>query len=392
MMKKSSLYFFLLLLAVFAAGCEDTFQPDEAFLRIYDDQLANRKYFPLDIEQADDGGYIILSALDDWDIHVQKISSEGDFVWSYISAGPYVNPVPGLLKVNGSIYFFCMAEVGLFTYLMRVDDGAQTVTETSNYPSVLYPLAASVAGQNILLQNYDRDVQGTGFHKLSSGFVIEASSTFNIFENVEERVVDHITHAGDRLPFFTGAGGNGGYFMNGFYNYSFSVLFTDNAMGYTGVHNGSNYNGAASSVLPLGGGQYAVSRFSFGNNYINPQAALSSSGVELIADAGGTGYPELEENAHMVSAKILAGNRELIAVAGSTISNKIVIYLFDAAGGALVGKKYIGNTVPYRICDFSVTTDGGLIVLAQVYVAGSYPRIAVIKLSDEEVLEMANAG
>ena len=62
--------FFIGAILVFVGCKKDDFQPEESFVKIYNDSEGNKKYVPLGIQQTADQGYVMLSAYDGWNIHV----------------------------------------------------------------------------------------------------------------------------------------------------------------------------------------------------------------------------------------------------------------------------------------------------------------------------------
>lgn len=384
-MKKYFLLFFACC-ALFMASCSDDFKPEESFIKIFDQPTGNVAYYPIDIKQTSDGGYLILAAKGTWEIYVMKADKEGNFVSETNVPDPYVNPVGELIEQGGNYYFFCMDRVGLFTYLMQVDAGAG-VTQVQSYPGIVYPLSAYKASDGaVLLQNYNRNAYRSGFHKLGGDFSVQASQEFNIFESVEEEVVGHITHSGKRFPCFSGETSTS-YFFNSFYNYSFSIVFINkSAFDFTGVYNGSNYNGALSSILETGNG-LVTTRFAFGVNYLNLNTSLSTSTIGFVEDLGGTGISELREDAPVQSMQMTIGTKQITLVLSDTKTNKLVLFMYDPAG-QLVGKKYLGNTNPNYVGCMVSTSDGGLAITARILLNGSFPRLALYKLSDEELKEL----
>ena len=51
---------------------------------------------------------------------------------------------------------------------------------------------------------------------------------------------------------------------------------------------------------------------------------------------------------------------------------------------SLIATKYISSTNPVNIANMWQTSDNGIIIVAQTYVAGRFPRISTFKLSEDE--------
>lgn len=371
------------------AGCKkDDFQPEESFVKIYNDLDGNKSYFPLGIQQTSDQGYLILSAYGGWDILVMKVDKTGEFVWKGTLPSNYVNAT-NLIKHGDNYYFVCMDQVGLFTYLMQIDEASGGITEVQSFSGIIYPTYAYSNGNNIYIQNYHRLSYETGIHQLDPSLMsIAQSEKVNILTNVEDRIVDHITYNGKRMPFFISSTPENDYIiMSGFYNYSFSLIFLNPALQFSGVYNGANFNGGVNAILPQGNSVFSTARFSFDNQYFNANATLNPAGIDIAESISAQGFSELDPDKPVIIRRVRAGGTIYTAFAASTRSNQVLIGFFDLTSGTLKGKKYVGQNTPYTLYDMTATDDGGLMLLVQAKIMGSYDRIAIIKLSDEQLKE-----
>ncbi len=391
------IYRYTLLLFLFGIliSCSktETVNPEDSFVRIYDNSEFGGSFFPVDVKQTEDGGYLILAEVkltetNFYGVYLLKVDKQGNFLWENKSTATYVNPIPGLFKINTDYYFFCMDRFSLNTYLMRVNDGFEPTVERTF--ALQYPLAVSQTSDNgFLLQTYNRLTLNSQLSKISSAFAVSWTGNYPVLEDAEEKLIEHLTKSGQKLPFLTGEG-NGGYFLNGFSNYTFAMVFTNTTNGAnTGVVNGFRYDGAVSSAVALTGGKYALSRFNFGENFILPQTTVSTSGITSATNLTGKAVTELVNNANVIAKKITSGTKEVVLFASSTKGNQIVVYAYDATSGTLLGTKYLGYTNPYEIAGFTTTADGGIAILGTNYIgAGRFPRICLFKLSKAELTEI----
>lgn len=389
-MKRCIQNFLFIGVIILLAGCKkDDFKPEETFIKIYNDPEGNKKYVPLSIQQTGDQGYLILSAYDGWNILVMKVDKTGEFVWKETLPSNYVNGVPNMIRQGDNYYFACMDQVGLFTYLMQVDEVSGTVSEVQSFPGIIYPTYLYSNGNAVYIQNYHRLSYETGIHQLDPSLTtIIRSGKVNVLTNVEDRIVDHIRHDGRRMPFFVSSTPEHDYIiMGGFFNYSFSLIFLDPNLQFSGVYNGANFNGGVNAVLPQGGSAFSVARFSFDNLYFNANTTLNPTGIDIAESITAQGHSELDSSKPVIIRNIGIEGKNYVVLAASTRSNQLLIGFFDPASGTLKGKKYVGQNTPYTICDIAATDDGGLMLLVQVKVMGSYNRIATIKLSDEQLKE-----
>lgn len=386
---KLAIYSLIFLgLGISFSGCKKAKEEEIPFIKIYDDQDGNKHFHPLSISSsASNDGYIVMSAYDSWRIHLMKVDNTGEFVWNYELPANYVNAVPNLIKSNGENYLVCMDAVGLFTYILKIDENNHSTTEIATFTDVLYPTYVYNSGQYIYLQNYNRLSMQTGLHKLTADLsTITQSADLDIFTDVEDRIVEHITFNGKRMPFFVSSTPEQNYIvMNGFYNYSFSLIFLDQNLNFAGVYNGAGFNGGLAAISPSGGNQFSLARFSYDNLYYNAQATLTPTTVDITESISAQGHSELDAQKPVLIKDISINSVAYKAFLSSTRSNQLLLSIYDKSSGSLAGKKYLGKNIPITACDFIQTENGELNILVQAKIMGSFDRIAIMKLSKEQM-------
>lgn len=374
------------------SSCKKKVKEEEIpLIKIYDDQNGNKHFHPLSMTtSASNDGYIVMSSYDGWRIHLMKVDAKGEFVWNYELPENYVNAVPSLIKSNGANYLVCMDAVGLFTYVLKIDENNHSTTEVAAFTDILYPTYAYNSGQNIYIQNYNRLSMQTGIHKLTLDLSsIVQSADLDIFTDVEDRIVEHITFNGKRMPFFVSSTPENNYIvMNGFYNYSFSLIFLDQNLNFAGVYNGAGFNGGLAAISPSGGNQFSLARFSYDNLYYNANAALNPTTIDITESISAQGHSELDAQKPVLIKELSIGGASYKAFLSSTRSNQLLLSIYDKSSGALAGKKYLGKNIPVTACDFIQTETGELNILIQAKIMGSFDRIAIMKLSRDQLEEI----
>ncbi len=332
---------YLLPIVAFAllSGCSNDSDPvaDKSnFTKIYDNNKFSASYYPIDMKQTPDGGFLILGGMrleesNFSGVYVMKVDEFGGYVYDRELDSEFVNPV-GLLESNSDYYFFAMTPVGLQTQLFQVSADGQVNTPTPVGGS--YPSAVAQDGSNFILLSYDNGNKESVISVITPSGQISKSKGFSIGagDAVEEPIINHFLRTGRQLPFQVGKTASGQYFFNGFYNYTISLVFTDLAGDEPqGVIQGQQDDGGLSQVFPLASGQYATARFNFGDNYFLPKVTLNASGVSSSTDLGGNSLPELSSNAPVKIIKATIAGKEQLIYASNTKSRQIGLFAYDQA-------------------------------------------------------------
>jgi hypothetical protein len=385
-------YIFSLVVLGASLSCSNVedYAPSESFIKIYNNPSFESSYIPIDMVQAGSNGYFILSAYDKWNTYILRVDSAGEFMWDYNLEQNLVNPIEGIFYENGSFFFFCMDEISLATQLMKADDGTKSASVERVYGDIIYPLHASVVDDGYLLESYNRESYSTRLTKFNASFGESWHEEYEVEQDVEESIISHLARIGDRLPFFTGQAGNR-YFLNGYNNYSMSLLWVTASGGaLTGVINGFRDESVMSSALYLDGNYFALSRYSYGENVVIPRMEINTSSIGISTELEGNIHPEIVPDAFVHSQLLNIYGQKVVIYATTTKAGEILLYAYDAAAGTLVGTYHLGHINPYSAIDFTNTTDGGLAILGNTFVNGRFSRIALIKLSARQLDELIN--
>lgn len=395
-------YLIILTLLMGLGGCDiqDNNQAEpQNLVKIFDNEQFTEGFKPSDVQQTADGGFLILasSIIDSSDFfgcYVLKADAEGNFVSDEELPQTFVSPLQNLMAVGGDYYFFCMNNVTLNAKLMRVT--AEGVTSEVAEIAATYPLAASLdaGGNGFVLYHYDRAQQMSVLKRvgLDGGVVDERSFTVGVGNfDVERPLIDHLTGTGQFIPFFTGVVGNNLYYFNGFFDFHLNLVLVDFSAAADAEPPltvfGFQTDQGVNSALPLGGSDFAISRFSFGDNFILPRIGfnITSGSVVSSQDLSGNAFPELGENSKILLERIQVEGQNILLYASDTKGGQLILLAYDEATGVLLGTRRLGFSNPYEIGGFSLTADGGMVVVGTTFVAGRFPRISFFKLSAQDV-------
>jgi hypothetical protein len=389
------LLLFVPILILFNACLEESTPAldKKAFTKIYDNSNFDASYYPIDMQQTPDGGYLILGGrrLEDTNfsgIYLLKADKFGNFVKDVEVSASFVNPVGKFIQLGDNYVFFCMDPLTLQTYLASVDADAENVTTQVLDASLTYPAAGGIDNTNLLLLSYDHTakesvvsvVDATGHVTDTKGYTIGAG------DQVEEPLINHFLRTGKQFPFEVGRIPGSSYYFNGFYNYTFSLSFVDLAQDDPGgIVQGQQDDGGFSALVPITTTKFAASRFNFGDNYILPNATLSTSGISSSVDLGGNSLPELESNATVKIIRATVKGKNVIVYASNTKSKQIGLYFYDETTGEFLSSQYAGYSNPFEVAAVIQTAEGDLAIAGTAYIAGRFPRFCLIKIPKSSI-------
>jgi hypothetical protein len=296
----------------------------------------------------------------------------------------YCSAVPSLIKKGNFWQFVCMDAVNQNVKLMEVSEDLSGISEVDElngkYPLSLY----SDSNDDFLVLSFDRIARTSVLTKYSSNGSELWRSNFNINEDYKNQVETHLKK-GKQFPFFITEAGSPSvthYLVNCFYNYTMTLLFVQAGTGvHTGQLNTYQDDAAISSAVYLDGSRFTISRYYMGDNYIFPSVELSMNETQGANTFEDTQLPELTTDATARMLITTSDGREVVVFGSQTKSNRLVLYYFDKANGELISSETLNSTNPVTISSLKTTNDDGLVVLAQSWVAGRFPRIAIFKIS-----------
>ncbi len=382
-----------LLAIAILGGCDirdNEIEPQAIFTKIYNNDNFDDSFHALSVVQTPDQGYLILAGkeLTDSDflgVYLIKTDDQGSFVWESSPHENYANAVSGWITEGNSYRFFCMDKLNLGAYLIEVNPTSGATTEINYIDDILYPLSAASISNGYVVQGYNREDMTTVFGRLNQNGTVVWREEYETFEDVEEHIIRHMIRTSRPLPFFSGEVGNTLYF-NGFYNFSFSMVFLNGNDGaITGVINGPGVDDAISSALNIGNNEFALSRYNNLENKIVPRHPVDVNAIGVTGDLEGYDYQELTQKARVKIRVFNTQGKNLVLYGTETKSGRLLLLAYDRNSQELLGSHYLGFEHPYQIGDFISTEDGGLAVLGTTHIQGRFARVSLFKLSSTQL-------
>jgi len=246
-----------------------------------------------------------------------------------------------------------------------------------------------LSDNKILLTSYYNVTRSTVFTCLDNNFSVLWTKSYSVIEDSEEKVIFHLTRRGQIFPFISGEIKNeteNYYYANGFYNFSFSLLFLNASTGnMTGAINGFRYEAGISNLIQRDTTEYLLSRFDEDQNFINTDPTFRFTAIGSIDEIEGIYWAEIAPNAPVKMINTTINGKKTTVYGTHTRSNQILLLFFDSESGKLLNSKYLGSTFQVKLASLIATSDGGIGVLAQTQVAGRFPRIQLIKIPSESL-------
>ncbi len=396
MLKKNIFILYSLLVLLLVISCSEESNPEfdtRSFTTIFDNNKFDASYFPIDMRQTPDGGYIILGGrtLEDTNfagIYLLKADKFGNFVKEIEVEATSVNPVASFTEYQTKYYFFCMDPLTQQAQIANVDANLEVVSVAPVQGGLTYPAAASFVDNKFVMVGYSSGDKETVISILNpDGGILESQGyTIGTGEDVEEPIINHYIRTGRHFPFEVGKASGGLYFFNGFYNYTFSLVFTNFGDEPVGVVQGQQDDGGFSAVTHISADKFATSRFNFGDNFLLPNKALSTSGITSSVDLGGYSLPELVPNAEVRILRTTVDTKNVLIYASDTKSKQIGLLFYEESSGTFLSSRYLGFSNPFEIASLTQTEDGGLAICGLTYLAGRFPRICIFKLSKDQLV------
>ncbi|NMM48194.1 hypothetical protein [Marinigracilibium pacificum] len=381
---------------------EDELSPDESFIKVYDVNNFNLDLEPVDIIQAQDSGYIVLSKDRNEIPNILELDGEGNIksirTTSVEGGGSFTKPIGELMEIDNSIYFVGM-NTNQEAVLFKIEEGK---IGTREYSNVYQPLAVSKGpGSEILIAGYS-SLQGDEIVTETSTFYVmnpnssvpKYSYNFRTEDAFTDDMINSYLNGEADFPFFTGYIGNETsattYFVNTFYNFNLTTLFlnpsNDPDAQIKGGVIGDKYSGSLLSMVHLDGDKFATAYNHLSDYYLNSANQFNINGFVSGSDSTEVRIPEIDDQSEVIIKNVEINGVETLIYAAQNKRKQVVMYSYDPTTGNFIGNLTLGNQSPYKAIDFEVTSDGGMIILAKTYVGqGRFGRIALFKLTTDQI-------
>lgn len=388
----------LCLPLLFIQGCDikqKEILPEDGFTKIYNDPEEVLSYYTESVLELSGGGYIFISAVKDENAEIEyptaylvRTSASGEVEWTM--SYNWLAPSSKLIEHGNSIGFVAMNQQ-FEAHVVLVDPSNGNVQSEHNLEMTMPLYAYTDSDGYLVVLGYDFISRSSWISKFSSNFNLERSNKLPINTDLEYLIQRHLNKTGQDFHFFIGEYSNDagtGYYVNCFYNYTLRTVFMDvSSLSATGDIYSFQIEEGISSFLPISGPVFGLTSYYEGNNYILPEAEIDVNSSQNIKDLPGDPLYELTFKASVVASELTTETEGYALYTSQTNSNSIVIYQHQMEPDSLVATHHHFFDQRAMVTDVIQTSDGGLAILAGIFITGKYPRPLLIKMPADPFIQ-----
>lgn len=391
-----------ILLFVTLISCQDEeITSSDNFLKIYDSQQSNIKYDPVDLVETENG-YLILAregttAIDDNTssfprVQLLEIDQEGNYVSTNSLGEDHVLPTGNFITIEDRHYFVTMDPTSISSQLISIGSSIEDMQTIPLSGGIQYPLAINVTSEGdilVLSHSLDDDITILSRHDTEGSLLSSTSYSIGPGNSVTADVLDHfIDPEISGLPFFCGEVSPNTYYFNGFYDYSFSLVFTDLNSRPLGTIQGQETHGGITAIMPIQGNNYALFGFQFNDNFYQPLQDLNINGTASSIDYFTLPASEFIARSNAKFIPYTKGDSTYTLMAAETQTREISLNFYDQQNANDRGVHHIGHINPFNLSSIKVDADNNLLILGSTLVSGRFQRIFVNKIDYRKVEDM----
>ena len=396
------LLWIILPILFFTVSCDNkdnAATPDLGFTKIVGSNEYTGNFYPWDVIQTDDNGFLALSSSNSSafkNILLTKVDKNGEIEWELADSSDYKNPVGKIFEQNGSLYIFAMQQVTLNTHLLRINIDTKELESVQSYEDFFYPIAASEVPNGFIVECFDRDSERIRLMKLDNNFNEQWRSRYSVFEDPVE-FNNHLTLE-NPLPYFCGYVGTSTsasyYYFGGMYQFTLTTAFVNITDGSLEKRiSGFRYDAGVSGLLHTSGNNFFLTKHNVSKETsILPNFEIDIASGGILNSQNTTDIPEnvdfeIASDARTILEKMTINNQEILVHATESKNQETVLNFYDLNSNKLASKR-IGVDSAYLLGNLTPTSDGGLLVLCHTFIAGRISRLVFIKLPKEEIEQL----
>ena len=387
----------LLVFVFLLTGCEinqKDIKPEDGFLKIYNHPDELLSFYPEGLMQLADGDYLYIAAVKDESSDIEYpstylVRTGGDGVVKWTRTYDWLAPAPRLFSTGSQVGFVAMnQQFAAFAILVNPATGE---IEGQNDLEMTMPLASYMdQSGNLVVLGFDNVSRSSWISRYNSSFTLQRSNKLGINDDLEYLIQRHLNRSGEEFPFFIGEYSTDqgtGYFVSCFYNYTLRTVFLDiSSLNATGDIYSFRTDEAVSAMIHRSGSMFGFTGYYEGNNYVVAESELNVTTSQSVKDIPRDALYELTHKAKVVSGTLENEQGEFALFASQTNTSSIVVYQYDMGSDSLINTYYQGFDERVEVADLISTDDGGIAILAGVFILGKYQRPVLVKMPADQFL------
>ena len=384
-------YLMLCILGILIQGCDikqKEIVPEAGFTKIYNHPEEVLSYYTESVVELSGGGYLFVSAVKDENSEIEypttylvRTSASGEVEWTM--SYDWLAPSSRLIEHGNSIGFVAMNQQ-FEAHVVLVDPSNGNVQSEHDLEMTMPLYAYTDTEGYLVVLGYDFISSSSWISKYSADFTLQRSNMLPINTDLEYLIQRHLNKTGQDFHFFIGEYSNedgSGYYVNCFYNYALRTVFMDvSSLSSTGDIYSFQIEEGISAFLPISGPVFGLTSYYEGNNYIIPEAEIDVNSSQNIKDLPGDPLYELTFKAPVVAVELQTETESYALYTSQTNSNSIVMFQHQMEPDSLLRRHHHYFDQRVMVTDMILTSDGGVAILAGIYILGKYPRPLLIKM------------
>jgi hypothetical protein len=403
-----STYSIKLLLLFFLAGsiftsCDisqkETKEAD-LFFKVYNSENVNLHFYPVDVIQTADNGYLILSSIKNDTLYdgndypytnLIKTDELGAFEWTLDIPGA-LSPVHSMFAINNNVGFVAM-NAAFEARVYQLDPTNSASISSQSFDNIRFPVSSyqDSNGDLIVVSEFNGN---TNVYKLdnAASSVVASSSTMQIGSaSKRNTILNHSNKTGREIPFFISEFSttdiNRGYAISLYENETLRTMFFGQDLGTLGNKYVFQDFEFISTFTQKNDSSFAFVITQEGRSMLHGHESVDLSSIESYQDLNG-GEVLREVADYYPNFKYLnyiLGNTERNFIASNTNGNDLILFQLSDTSATIAKKQLISFDDEIELRSIIQTKDGGIMVLAKYFLNGKYARPAIRKIAKADL-------
>ena len=205
-MKLSHLYYLSIVFLITACDIDQSeFQPESDFVKIYNHPDENLSFYPVDVKELNDGGYLILTGIKDDSSDTEfptaaviRTNKKGEYMW--MSESTWYSPVRDFLLFQDRTGFIAMNSQ-FESFIVFVDPETGTFTGQLSLELTMPLKSFQGFNDDVIVLGYDNLNRSSVVVRYSNSGIIQNKTFLNVNADLQNSVQKHMNKTSKQFPF-----------------------------------------------------------------------------------------------------------------------------------------------------------------------------------------------